>query len=70
MKRLVEYTNYEVESNGHLKNVLSGNRTLKALVGKDLLVKNKNQVILWFIEKAELAELEELQAGLFLTVIK
>lgn len=70
MKRLVDYTNYEVESTRHLRNVLSGNRTLKALVGKDLLVKNKNQVVLWFIEKAELAELEELEEGLFLTIVK
>lgn len=70
MKRLVDYTNYEIESKGQLKNVLSGNRTLKALVGKDLLVKNKNQVVLWFLQNAELTELEELQEGLFLTVVK
>jgi hypothetical protein len=70
LKRIVDNTNYEIQSNGHLKNVLSGDRKIKALVGKDLLVKNGHQVVLWLIQNAELAELEELQEGLFLTVVK
>lgn len=70
MKRLLDYTNYEIEKNGHLKNPLSGNRKMKALVGKDVLVKNKNGVVLWFIQNAELAELEELSEGLLITVVK
>lgn len=70
MKRLLEYTNYEIEKNGHLKNPLAGNRKMKALVGKDILVSNKNKVVLWLIQNAELAELEELDEGLLLTVVK
>lgn len=70
MKRLLEYTNYEIEKNGHLKNPLAGNKKMKALVGKDILVSNKNKVVLWLIQNAELAELEELDEGLLLTVVK
>lgn len=70
MKRLLEYTNYEIEKNGHLKNPLAGNRKMKALVGKDILVSNKNKAVLWLIQNAELAELEELDEGLLLTVVR
>jgi hypothetical protein len=70
MKRMPEYTNYEIEKNGHLKNPLSGNKKMKALVGKDILVSNKNKVVLWLIQDAELSELEELDEGLLLTIIK
>lgn len=70
MKRMLEFTNYEVEKNGHLKNPLAGNRKIKALVGKDILVSNKNKVVLWLIQNAELGELEELDEGLLLTIVK
>lgn len=70
MKRMLELTNYEIEKSGHLKNPLSGNRKMKALVGRDILVFNKNKVVLCFIQNAELSELEELDEGLLLKVVK
>ncbi len=70
MRRMLEYTNYEVEKNGHLKNPLAGNKKIKALVGKDILVRNKHNAELYLIQNAELKELEEVKEGLLLVVVK
>lgn len=70
MVRYLEYTSYEIQSNGLVKNYFTGERKLKSLVGKNLFVRNKNKAYLYIIENAELSELEALQEGLLLTIIK
>lgn len=69
MVRMVEFTSYEVGENGCLKGD-SRSKKIATLIGKDMIVSNRHAVALLFIQNAELEDLEKIDVGLYITVIK
>lgn len=61
MKRMFDFSNYEIKEK---------HRGLKKFIGKDIIVFNKNHANLYFIQDAELEELQEIQPGLLITLVK
>jgi len=58
---MFDFSNYEIKDN---------DRGLKKFIGKDIIVFNKNHANLYFIQDAELEELQEIQPGLLITLVK
>lgn len=60
MKRMFEYLNHKIKEN---------DKSLKKFVGKDMIIMNGYLTNLYFIEDAELEELQELEPGLIITLV-
>lgn len=69
MTRMVEFTSYEVGENGCLKGD-SKSKKITTLIGKDMIISNRHTVALNFIQNAEIEDLEKIDVGLWITVIK
>lgn len=60
MRRIFEFTHHEIKENDRLNK----------FVGRDLIVFNKHHANLYFIQNAELEDLEKIQPGLFIKLVK
>lgn len=61
MKRMFKFLHYEIKEN---------DRGLRKFIGKDMIVFNKNHANLFFIQNAELEELQGIQPGLLITLVQ